>query len=239
MNASPDLSRQIEVTPALQPSLDSPRNSPIQGALLTNADLDHVLGLFSLREGGPLDIYATEAVRQTLARCLGLKAVLDVFCGATWHEPPTNKFLPLENSDGRRALLYRAIALASKPPPYVRDIGKGGPHSVAYQFAAPQSGKRLLVAPDVGVLNDELRHALANSDAILFDGTFWSTDELLRFKPTAPSAKEMGHVTIKEDSLELLQKMPAQHKIYIHINNTNPILSPGSPERAQVELRAS
>ena len=98
-----------------------------------------------------------------------------------------------------------------------------------------RTGGRLLVAPDVGAVNDELLEALSSSEAVLFDGTFWSADELARVKSRAPKAGEMGHVTIEECSLKLLAKLPARHKIYIHINNTNPILASESPERAAVE----
>jgi len=98
-----------------------------------------------------------------------------------------------------------------------------------------QTGGRLLVAPDVGALNDDLLKALSSSHAVLFDGTFWSADELTRFKSRAPKASEMGHVTIQDCSLRLLGELSARHKIYIHINNTNPILASNSPERTAVE----
>jgi pyrroloquinoline quinone biosynthesis protein B len=106
---------------------------------------------------------------------------------------------------------------------------------VAYQFLDRRTGGRLLVAPDVGGLNDGLLEALASSDGVLFDGTFWSGGELQGVKSNAPEAVEMGHVTIKDCSLGLLGQVAAGRKIYIHINNTNPVLAPDSPERAAVE----
>jgi pyrroloquinoline quinone biosynthesis protein B len=106
---------------------------------------------------------------------------------------------------------------------------------VAYQFMDERTGGRLLVAPDIGALNDQLLEALSSSDAVLCDGTFWSGDELSQVKPLAPKAGEMGHITIGDCSLKLLARLPAQHKIYIHINNTNPILAINSPERIAVE----
>jgi pyrroloquinoline quinone biosynthesis protein B len=131
--------------------------------------------------------------------------------------------------------MYRAIFLPGKPPPFAKDIPPQGSHSVAYQFLDSQTGGRLLVAPDVGALNEPLLEALSSSDAVLFDGTFWSADELSQVKSHAPKAGEMGHVTIRDWSLSLLGKLAARHKIYIHINNTNPILASDSPERAAVE----
>jgi len=233
VNASPDLPFQIEASPDLQPGKNLLRGTPIAGVLLTNADLDHALGLFSLREGGRLNIFAPRAVREVLTRSIGLDKVLDTFCGADWHEPPT-RFAPLDAED-KGGLSYRMIPLAGKAPPFAKKISPRGTHSVAYQFLDRRTGGVLLVAPDVCAVNKGLRDALKNSDAILFDGTFWSGDELKGLKSTARTAGEMGHVTIRDVSLELLRKSPARRKIYIHINNTNPVLAADSPERAAVE----
>jgi pyrroloquinoline quinone biosynthesis protein B len=236
VNASPDLPAQIQDFPDLQPRPDSLRNSPLTDVLLTNSDLDHVLGLFSLREGGRLNIHATAAVRDTLAGCLGLETVLNTFCGSNWHEPPLADFQRLSPDPAPApSLLYRAIELPGHPPPFAKSATHAGIQSVAYQFLDPQTGGRLLVAPDVAAVNQGLLEALATSDAVLFDGTFWSADELGGVKPNAPKAAEMGHVTIRDCSLELLGKLAARTKIYIHINNTNPVLAPHSPERATVE----
>src|SRR5690554_3892524 len=54
VNASPDVRHQIGAAPALSPR--GSRGSPISAIVLTNGDLDHVLGLFSLREGTPLSV---------------------------------------------------------------------------------------------------------------------------------------------------------------------------------------
>jgi len=225
---------QIEAHRDLQPDPLSHRNSPLTGVLLTNADLDHLLGLFSLREGNPLQVFAPAAVRHTAAQYLGLPAILDTFCGASWREPSA-ELSPLSQPKAGKPVLVRAIPLPGNPPPFARPVVSGGIHSVAYQFLDPATGGRLLVAPDVARLNRDLEEALRSSDAVLFDGTFWASDELAQIKPGASTAEQMGHVTISDCSLDLLRKLPARHKIYIHINNTNPILSPGSTERAAVD----
>jgi pyrroloquinoline quinone biosynthesis protein B len=231
VNASPDLRAQINSFPELRPSPAALRGTPIAGVLLTNADLDHVTGLLSLREGGRMQIHATAAVRDTLTCCLGLAAILDAFCGVDWHEPPQRDFEPLDGADG--SLAHRAIVLPGGPPVFAKRKQPQGAHNVAYSFMDRNTGGRLLVAPDVGGFNDALSEALNESDAVLFDGTFWSGDELSRFKASARTAAEMGHVTIR-DSLALLGKSKADRKIYIHINNTNPVLSPDSREAAEV-----
>ncbi|HEX3420837.1 MAG TPA: MBL fold metallo-hydrolase [Candidatus Udaeobacter sp.] len=212
INASPDLSRQIESTTRLQPRGDASRNSPIAGALLTNADIDHALGLLLLRQQEkPLVVYATDETRAALE---WLDHVLTRFCGIEWRKVSSD-FQSLNSS-----IEFRAIEL---------------PHSVAFQFLDEASGRMALVAPAVGELTGELYEASADSDVILFDGTFWSNNELAVVRPGARSAREMNHLPIRGASLDFLHRLPARRKIYTHINNTNPILMPGSPEREKLE----
>jgi pyrroloquinoline quinone biosynthesis protein B len=237
INASPDISFQLRQFPELQPRAQPMRNTPVAGVFLTNADLDHVLGLFSLREGDRLEVHASAATRHIAESCLGLETVLNNFGGSDWHEPPTTNFTTVvPGSVPKSDLLYRAIELKGTPPPFAgKAEPTGGGHSLAYEFLDPRTGGRLLVAPDVAEINAGLREALATSDAVLFDGTFWSSDELARVRPGARQAGDMGHVTIRDCSLELLKKSASSTKVYIHINNTNPILATDSAERAAVE----
>jgi pyrroloquinoline quinone biosynthesis protein B len=229
------LRAQIQTNPDLHPATGSGRNSPIAGVLLTNADLDHVLGLFLLREGGPLNIHASAAAQSALDLSLGLSDTLNRMCGTLWHKPPTSRFGKLAaHGSGTTTLSYRAIELPGPPPRYVAKPSAGA-HSVAYEIRDEKTGGHLVVAPGVANVNRGLQQALANSDAVLFDGTFWSGDELSSLKPAAPDARGMGHLTIKDGSLPVLAQLKARHRIYIHINNTNPILALDSPERAQVE----
>jgi pyrroloquinoline quinone biosynthesis protein B len=235
INASPDLPAQIAAFPKLQPNSKTARNTPIAGVLLTNADLDHTLGLLSLREGGKIRIYGTKAIREAVDLCPGVTTIMDAFGGVDWEEP-TDTFTALRGVEGNASLVrFRAIGLPGKPPKFAEGTGPGGRHSVAYQLVDARTGGRLLVAPDVAGLNEALQTAMVESDAVLFDGTFWSGDELAQVKDRAASAAEMGHVTIKDCSLALLGGLPAARKIYLHINNTNPVLTPGSRERTAVE----
>ena len=109
------------------------------------------------------------------------------------------------------------------------------PHSVAFQFRDEASGRLALVAPAISALTRDLSKASADSDVIFFDGTFWSNDELAAVRPGARKAREMNHLPIRGGSLDFLRQSPARRKIYTHINNTNPMLMPGSRERAEVE----
>lgn len=233
VNASPDLRAQIEATPVLHPRETPARNSPIAGVLLTNADLDHVLGLILLREGEPLPVLATEAVRETLTGPLGFETLLGGFCGIRWETAPV-EVSPLRLRDGSLSgLSVRTIFLPGGPPRFDKtSTGKDG-HSVAFQIR-DERGARLLLAPDVAEITPELQRALEESDAVIFDGTFWVAEELRRIAPQARTAQQMGHLPIRDGSLDVLRKLPARWKVFTHINNTNPILDGDSPEYAAV-----
>ena len=143
-----------------------------------------------------------------------LHGVLNRFCGIEWRKI-SGDFQPLEG-----ALSFRAIEL---------------PRSVAFQFRSGAAGATALFAPTVGELTDQLRDAVAASDVVFFDGTFWNDGELAKVRPGARNAREMNHLPISDGSLDFLRQSRARRKIYTHINNTNPILMPGSRERTQVE----
>ena len=212
VNASPDLPRQIERTPRLRPHSQPSRNSRIAGVLLTNADIDHALGLLLLREQEkPLVVYAADETRAALA---WLDRVLARFCGIEWREISAD----FQRLDG--ALSFRALEL---------------PHSVVFQFRGDASGATALFAPSVGELTGQLRDAVQDSDVVFFDGTFWSDGELANVRSGARSAREMNHLPISDGSLDFLRQSPARRRFYTHINNTNPILMPGSRERTQLE----
>ena len=224
----------MDAFPALHPRGTEVRESRIAGVLLTNGDLDHVLGLLSMREGPAPRVHATPAVRETL-RASGIESLLTPFCQLTFSEP-NGEWAEIEGADGTTSgLMARAIFLPGAPPPFLKKSAYATGHSVAYQIEDRTSDARLLVAPDVGAITTELADALVNSEIVLFDGTFWSSNELREVREGARLAEEMGHLPISGGSLDQLRESPAQYKTYFHINNTNPILAPGSPERVQVE----
>lgn len=235
INAPPDLSTLMTKEARLQPLSDSPRNSRIAGVFLTSADLDHVLGIFSLREGERLSIYATAHIRQTLESSLGLTTILESFCGVTWHEALLAEFTPTcSEAEGGGDLHYRAIPLCGHAPRFARGEMTDGTNRVAYEFINRATGGRLVVAPDVSDMNPALQSALQQSDIALFDGTFWSETELAGINPRAAPASQMGHMPMQR-SLPILQGIPALHKAYVHINNTNPAIRPDSEERIAIE----
>jgi pyrroloquinoline quinone biosynthesis protein B len=233
LNASPDIRTQIENFAPLQPSGRKARNSPIEGVLLTNADLDHSLGLLLLREGEKLCVHATEAVWNALTEGISIAPTLDHFSGVQWIEPPTTPE-PLRRRDNSESgLSYEAIPLSGKAPRFMKGkAAHSATNTVGYRITDEQSGRRLLFLPDVAEVSKNISRVLPESDALLFDGTFWSENEMKERGTGTLSAADMGHVPISGDrgSLNALAKLSVKRKIYTHINNTNPILIEDSPE---------
>jgi len=236
LNASPDIRAQIENFRSLQPSPGKPRNSPIEGVLLTNADLDHTLGLMLLREGEKLRVHAAANVRRALTEGISFQPVLESFCGTEWIEPSTTA-TPLLRRDGLPSgLNYQAIALPGKPPRFMKSKTIEG-NVVGYHITDTKTGGRLLFLPDVAELNEIVLEWLPQCEALLFDGTFWSETEMRDQDLGSLTAADMGHTPISgaTGSLKLLAELNIQKKIYTHINNTNPILIEDSLEAAAVK----
>jgi pyrroloquinoline quinone biosynthesis protein B len=237
LNASPDLRIQLESHPALHPRTDVPRSSKIHAVLLTNADLDHTLGLLLLREGPRIRVHAHPRVRSALTRGISMAPILSSFCGVQWINPP-RKLSPLLRRDGSKSgLQYQALALIGKPPRFMkgRATARFG-HSVGYRIVDEKTKGRIVVLPDVAALDETTIKALSHCDVLLFDGTFWSENEMREQGVGSLPAKKMGHVPIggSRGSLKRLAQLPVGRKLYIHINNTNPILRDDSPECAAV-----
>jgi pyrroloquinoline quinone biosynthesis protein B len=237
VGASPDIRAQIESFPPLWPQ-GPVRGSPLQGVLLASADLDHVLGLLVLREGGRLAIHATRSVRSALTEGLTIAPVLARYGDRTWFEPPVEPAL-LRLGDGTPSgLLYQAFPAPGKPPRYREGRAAPDPGDcIGYRIEDQATGGRLVVLPGAAALDRTVLGQLEGCDAALFDGTFWSEDEMSRAGAGTGTASEMGHFPISgpDGSLARLGPLAIAHKIYWHINNTNPILRDDSPERRAVE----
>jgi len=236
IGASPDVRIQLESFAPLRAS-DAVRGCAIEAVLLASADLDHVLGLFLLREGCRLHVHATTDVRRSVCDGLRLDAVLGRYCGLEWHEPPAYRG-QLHRRDGQPSgLLYQAFPVPGRPPRYregVADAGAGD--CVGYRIEDPRTGGRLAVVPAAAALPPSVMGRLRDCDAVLLDGTFWSEDELIVAGAGETPARLMGHLPIggTDGSLEQIARLPVSRKILIHINNTNPILVSGSPECNEV-----
>lgn len=235
LNASPEIRQQLLVA-SLFPR--APRQAPVAGIFLTNADLDHCLGLLSLREGTRLELYTTRAIRESFVEGNVLYRALQRFPGhVTWHDLPLGREQEVPVQGAASGLLVTAIEAPGKPPLYREGLRAGEPgDNVALWLRDARSGRQLLYAPGVAYLNTALLTALASADAVLFDGTFWSSTELPDLGLGTRRAEDMAHLPIggPEGSLRLVQAPRARHRIYTHVNNTNPVLVDDSRERASV-----
>ena len=238
LNASPDVHAQIESFPALHPSIgpDGGRAVPLQAVLLTDAELDHTLGLLLLREGRGLVLHATEATRDTLYEGTSVLRTLEAYAPVEWQPVVLEAEVPL--GDG---LSYRAFDVPTTKRARFGPAGgspaDGKGRVVGYRLTDSGSGRSLVYLPGVQELTAEVRAQLDGCACLLVDGTCWHDDELVRLGLGSKTAREMGHLPISGPggSLEQLSLLPIERKIYIHINNTNPILLEDSPERRLTE----
>jgi pyrroloquinoline quinone biosynthesis protein B len=237
LNASPEIRQQIESFPGLHPR--GARHSPIAAILLTNGDLDHCLGLLSLRESHPIVVYATQRVRQGFTDGNVLYRTLQRFPDqVTWRALKIGREEELCGIDGGASgLTVEAVAVPGKPPVHLEGFGSPDPEdSVGFRIRESRTGRRLAYFSGVGAITPAVREALADADCVFFDGTFWASDELPALGLGTKRAEQMAHVPVggAAGSLAALAESRSPRRIYIHLNNSNPLLREDSPERAAV-----
>ena len=234
INASPDLRSQLLCFQAQPPAQQ--RRTPIEAVLLTDADLDHTLGLFLLRESdSAVTIHCSKAIREALDKGLQMTDVLHRYCGVRWVEAPID-FAPVLCRDGSESgMEYKAVAIEGPGPRYRRS--RNSSCRIFYVLRQASTFRSIVVAPAVAKLEAQLLVELNRAAAILFDGTFWSNSDFERSGLPCPSPAELleGHLPILDGSLETIATLPAKKKVYIHINNTNPILWDDGPERERLD----
>ena len=241
LNASPDLRQQINQLPALHPA-EGRRHSPIAGVVLTNADVDHVAGLLTLREGQPLTVYGTRRVQDTLAanpvfnvlnRDLVRRQILQ-----------TDRETDLELPDGRVAgIAVEAFPVPGKVALYLEDetagsnFGTVAEDTVGLRVIDRASGRWFFYVPGCASVPDDLAHRLDGAPLVLFDGTTWTDDEMHATGVGEKSGRRMGHMSMRgaAGSIAAFAPLSVKRKVFIHINNTNPVLLSDSPERARAE----
>lgn len=230
VNASPDLRQQLAATPALRPA--GLRGSPIRSVLVTNGDIDHVAGLLTLREGQAFELFATPAIQAVLAANPMLSALDPALV-------PRREVALDRAFDLVPGLLATLFAVPGKVPLYLEgarvETGLMGEQTVGVELAA--NGRRAFYIPGCASVPDWLRDRIAGADALLFDGTLWTDDEMVREGLGAKTGRRMGHVPVSGPggSLDALGQVSLGARIYVHLNNSNPLVDPASPERAQAQ----
>ena len=241
LNASPDLGQQIRHQPALHPR-GAPRHTPIEAVVLMDAQIDHVTGLLSLREGPPIELYCTPCVFEDLTSGLPLLPALQHYCGVHWHILPvagddTVAEFPIDAAPGLR---FRAIAIAGKAPPYSphrEDPAVGD--NIALVVDDVKTGERLFYAPGLAQIGECELLAMHGASCVMVDGTFWTDDEMIAAGLVAKTAEQLGHLPQSgpQGMVAALASLPARRKVLIHINNSNPILDEDSEQRRELHAQ--
>ncbi|MCH9798887.1 MAG: pyrroloquinoline quinone biosynthesis protein PqqB [Betaproteobacteria bacterium] len=232
-NASPDIKKQLDDFPAMQPARQV-RDTAITAIVITDAQIDHVTGLLTLREHNkPWDIYCTDSVKDDLTTGFPVFNILSHFRGINHHTIATDQStFTIPTAEG---IEFTAVPLLSNAPPYSphRDNTVPG-DNVGMNIKDTRSGKSLFYAPGLGVAEPHVLEYMRNADCILVDGTVWTDDEMAKEGISNKRASEMGHLDQSSDGgiMSILNAMQKPRKILIHINNTNPILNEDSPQRA-------
>jgi pyrroloquinoline quinone biosynthesis protein B len=238
LNASPDLGQQIRATPQLHPqkglaqkglAKDGLRGSPIDAVVLTGGEIDQITGLLSLRESTPFMLYATPSSHAAVAANAMFSAMEAMTRRAV---NPGERFMLAGNIE---ASLFM---VPGKLPLYLEgdapEIGAETAANVGIELA--HENKRLIFVPGAAAVSPSMRERFAKANVILFDGTLFTDDEMQRSGTGVKTGRRMGHMPIDGEggALQTLDGLNAR-RIFVHINNTNPILVDGSSERAKVE----
>ncbi len=228
INASPDLGAQIRATPALHPQ-EGLRGSPIDAVVLTGTEIDQIAGLLSLRESTRFALYATPASHAAVKA----NAMFDAMSAMTRKAVNPGERFAL--SGGIDASLFM---VPGKVPLYLEDEDPQTDSESAANVGIElqRDGARLVFVPGAAAVTDTMRERFARADAVIFDGTLFTDDEMLRSGTGQKTGRRMGHMPIDGEggTLQALQGLKAR-RIFVHINNTNPILIDSSPERTKVE----
>jgi pyrroloquinoline quinone biosynthesis protein B len=234
LNASPDVHAQLARIPGPEPR--GMRHVPIEGVVLTDAELDHTLGIVLLREGRYLQLYATLAAQSVIERDSSMLPVTRAFAEVRVDPLAIDGSTALGYRDGCPAgLTVTAFPVPAGPPRFASEELPG--HTVGLLVRDDATGGICAFVPGCGGLDRTLLDRLAGAELVLFDGTFWTDDELIALGIGQRTARAMDHLPVSgpDGSLEQLAALPARHKVYTHINNTNPMLIEDSPQRLEVE----
>ncbi|WP_336784634.1 pyrroloquinoline quinone biosynthesis protein PqqB [Paenibacillus sp. MMO-177] len=238
LNASPDICNQLEAHACLHPG-PSLRDSPIQAVLLTDSELDHTTGLLQLRQGASIKVYAPRPVLFALEEDFPVRRIVEPFASYQWVETIPEESFPLFGGK----LTVCPFFLSDKPPRFIG--AKRSPHPehqereawvIGYRITDHATGGVAVYAPGIETWSQTLEHHLEDADCLFLDGTFWQGDELRTLGISELDASDMGHLPVAgtNGSSKQLALLSARHKIYIHINNTNPMLVEASPERRRL-----
>ena len=242
LNAAPDLRQQIIDTPELHPVPGAgARNSPIKAVVLTNGDVDALAGLLCLREGQPLTIYGS-------ARVLDVLAANSIFDVLDCRDRETRAYGAWATLRGGRTvgavgISIEPFAVPGKIPLYLEtedakgNYGSQEGDTVGLKVMESGNGHYFFFIPGCARLDDSLRARLKNAPLVFFDGTLYTNDEMIKQGLMNKTGERIGHMNMSGEggTVEQFAPLNVARKIFIHINNSNPVLRDDSSERAAVE----
>jgi pyrroloquinoline quinone biosynthesis protein B len=230
INASPDLPQQVRQSKVLHPR-NGTRGSPIKAVVLTGAEIDQVAGLLSLREREPLMVCAAPATLAALADNAMFGVLAADVVRRTAAIPGVPLILPGE-------VEARVFMVPGKLPLYLEGENPETASETAANVGVEISARnaRLVYIPGAAAVTAAMMERIKRADVVFFDGTLFRDDEMIASGTGAKTGRRMGHMPIdgQDGSLAVLEGV-AGRRVYVHVNNTNPILIEGSPERAHVE----
>jgi len=240
-NASPDLRQQINANDVLFPR-HGLRHSPIKGVVLTNADVDHVAGLITLRESQPLRLYATRRVLDVLAANSVFNVLNPKFVAREAMQ--LDAAVDLQDRDGDDlGVRIEPFAVPGKVALWLEDASKGPDFgsvqedTIALKVSCPGQSGSFYYIPGCASVPADLASRLRGAALVLFDGTLWTDDEMITSGTGVKTGRRMGHMSVSgvDGTIEAFKELSVGRKVFIHINTTNPILVADSAERAVVE----
>jgi pyrroloquinoline quinone biosynthesis protein B len=239
LNASPDLRLQIEATPALHPR-EGLRSSPIAGVVVPGGDVDAVAGLLHLRERHRFSVYAPSRVLAVIA-ANPIFNVLAADC-VERVELSLDRQIELAGAAGPSGVAVLAFAVPAKVPLYLETAGQDPGiaeegDAVGLQIIDTGTERSFLFIPGCAAMTDGLRRRLTGSELVFFDGTLWRDDEMIRLGVGNKTGRRMGHVSMSgaDGAIAAFRDLDVKRRIFIHINNSNPVLLDDSPEREAAE----
>lgn len=242
LNASPDLRQQINGTRELWPDAGGGlRNSPIKAVVLTNGDVDHVIGLINLREGQPFTLYASDRVMATINANSVFNVLNPEKVARRVLDLGTPTALTCEERD--IGITVEAFDVPGKVALYLEDVSKGDSFgtetgdTIGLKVSDPASGKSFFYIPGCAEVDAPLAARLSGAQLVFFDGTLFTDDEMVAQGLSQKTGRRMGHISMSgpDGSMARFADLSVARKIFVHINNSNPALDDHSPERKSVE----
>ncbi len=242
LNASPDIRQQINETPELHPAANGAlRNSPIKAVVVTNADVDHITGLISLREGQPFTIYGSDRVMATLnANSIFNVCAPDKVKRVTFKlDEPTL----LEGGGVDLGLTVEAFAVPGKIALFLEkgdsksNFGSREGDTIGLKITDRKSGRSFFYIPGVAEIDPPLAERIKGAELLFLDATLFTDDEMVAQGLSQKTGQRMGHISISgpDGSIEAVKPLGVKRRVYVHINNSNPVLDENSDARKLVE----